>query len=110
MPIGTDNQVGESRQLGAAQPTLVTSAVTLKPHERLVWVTLPASGTYTITLPPAASVPIGQLFFVRVKVDNTGGAVVSDGTYTSTTMTALGDFVVLTSDGDAWLELKKLTT
>lgn len=103
----------EQAYRGSKAVKRVTAAATLKAHERNVLVTLPASSTYVITLPPVNE--CFGIYCIFVDVDGAGTATVADSDealvdYTSAALTAQGDFVILFSNGLQWFELKELTT
>lgn len=88
---------------------------TLTNVETVLLLELPATGlTTTITLPNVSECA-GKIFSILVVVDGAGVGVVTGvnayGTaYTSANLTALGDYVLIYSDGVKFHELKELTT
>ena len=92
-----------------------SAAVTLEVYQQAVEVTVPATGTGKINLPDVA-LAAGRIVAIKavaqtavykdggVEVDYGGSDAVGD------TMTAVGDFVVVYSDGFNWYVLKEVTT
>jgi len=96
----------------------VTTTVSLAAHETRVHVTASAAD-YNITLAPMAEC-VGRGNYVIKRMHAAAGAFgavalskESDGggkLYTSGELTALGDFLILWTDGERWYEIKELTT
>lgn len=82
-------------------------ATTLAMGERLVGVKAPASGTHTVTLPPACSVP-GETFHVEIiETAGSGNVTVTSGSadvnsVSQTSLAARGDFARFKSDGSQY--------
>lgn len=114
MPFGNSNQLFEQRQYeGQRSVRHVTAAATIKPYEHVVYITLPGSSTYVITLPQVTEC-YGIYSFV-VTVDGAGTCTIADSDeamidFTSDALTQLGDYVILYCDGIQWYQLKELTT
>jgi len=95
---------------GSPEFTYVTAAATLTPQQLNVLATIPASGSFNITLPPPPDVA-GQIICVEVIADSGGTSVVvidddkTSDPYTSTAITAADGYCVLYCNGYRYIEL-----
>lgn len=91
----------------------VSAAVTLTPAERNIEVTTPASSNFNITLPNPMEC-IGKFFTAWSKNAGGGTATVtqpaSSALTTSYALKGAKDYVILKSNGHAWLEVGKVIT
>lgn len=89
-------------------PKLVIAAISLGVMDQLVHATIPASGTYVITLPPVMAA-IGKVYHVRVTATAGGTSVTVEGkgavNYVSTAITAVTGFVTVMSVGEMYVEI-----
>ncbi len=94
---------------------VVTAAETLNPEDVNVEATLPAAGTYAITLPKAELMP-GSVIKIKVTVDGAGDSVTiapqssDQHAYGGATLTAVKDYAYLESTGEGWIELAAVET
>lgn len=118
MPVATGVRSLSQRRVASNQTVKqVTAATTLAAQDTLVYATIPAASSYTITLPPLAEC-VGEIFFIFVKATSGGTSVIvndqGDGIQAYTpagTYTAVGDFTIIMNVGGlCWIELKEVST
>jgi len=96
---------------------VVTEAASLAVRDTHVKVTIPDVDDFVITLPPAPEAQ-GKIYTIKVmSVEDTDEVTAesyeSDGggkVFTSEALTAAGDALVLTCDGEEWYAIYDLTT
>lgn len=97
-------------QLTEVQPLNVTEAAVMTENDRTVLVTLPADGSYNLTLPNVSKARGVYTIRADAEVDAVPGTVVvqdadEGGIPYAGTMKDTGDYIVLFCDGLTWLPL-----